>query len=260
MEKTNKEILYSNTNSDPFIPPVSNTSSCISKTFRLMGIILLFGAISGIIFMNFQVYSPELEQDVPNPYYIQSSLFAFGFLGILFYLVALFNQKKLSSTCAFGFSVCQGIVVGGLCSYTWSIFPVLIVQSITLTGFCLSITWYGYQKDIFRVPPITRGFIHTLVMGVCFFYMFTFLLYLITGNELEIIYGNTWTGIAFSIFVAFVACLETLICLQEIAIYEKQGISKEMEWFFALELISGIIWVYVEVIILLFKWNMKTEV
>ena len=89
--------------------------------------------------------------------------------------------------------------------------------------------------------------------------MYTFFAYFWWGTEFELIYGNTWVGIGFSSAVAIIACLETLLCIEDIEEYEKMGISEHVEWFLAMELLAGVLWVYIEIVVLCFKWHMKTE-
>lgn len=244
----------------PKTPKIATTSICIEKTVRLLLFSLLTACVSYVFFNLFHVYSPDLEQDVPNPFYIQSSFFIFGFLGFFIYLFAIYQKKKLGEICAYGYSFCQGVILGGLSCYTWSIFPSMLFQSMLLTTFFLSSTWHIYQKGLIPNNIITKKFIAFLVFSVCFFYMITFFACYFYDYELAMFYGNTRSGLAFSLLVSIIACLETIVCLDEISLYEKQGLPKNYEWFLALELIAGIVWVYVEIIVLLFKWNMRTKV
>ena len=137
-------------------------------------------------------------------------------------------------------------------------------QSIGLTSIGLAITWIGFQNGWLRPNPFFRSLIRFLVGGICLWYMYTFIAYVFWHIEYELIYGNTWTGIAFSGTIAFIACLETLLCLDDIERYETvlqaTDYAEEMQWFFALELMAGIIWHYIEVVIMCFKWQMKTDV
>jgi|GEM_PF-5838576 len=246
----------------------SNTSDlkkslCVQHALWLLSISVVVAVASGLVFSFFQVYSPDFEDDIPNPFIIEPALLIMGLTGIVLYVVALYNQRTLSAICAHGFAVCQGIVLGGLSCYTWSIFPNMMFQSLALTTIGLAITWTGYQKGWLRPNPFFRTIIRFLVGGICLWYMYTFVAYVFWHIEFELIYGNTWTGIAFSSTIAGIACLETLLCLQDIDDYETYlqatDFSEEMEWFFAMELMAGIIWVYIEVVIMCFKWQMKTD-
>lgn len=240
------------------------TSVCVKRALWLLSISVVVALISGVFFSFFQVYSPDFEEDIPNPFIIEPTLLIMGLTGIVLYVLALYNQRTLSTLCAHGFAVCQGIVLGGLSCYTWSIFPNIMFQSIALTTLGLAITWTGYHNGWLRPTPFFRSLIRFLIGAICLWYMYTFIAYVFWHIEFEIIYGNTWTGIAFSSTIAIIACLETLLCLQDIDEYESHfqatDFSEEMEWFFALELIAGIIWVYIEVVIMCFKWQMKTDV
>lgn len=241
-----------------------STSVCVKRALWLLSISVIVALLSGLFFSFFEVYSPDFEEDIPNPFIIEPALLIMGLTGIVLYVVALYNQRTLSTLCAHGFAVCQGIVLGGLSCYTWSIFPNIMFQSIGLTTIGLALTWSGYQSGLFRPNPFFRSIIRFLVGAICLWYMYTFIAYVFWHIEFELIYGNTWTGIAFSGTIAIIACLETLLCLQDIDEYESYlqatNFSEEMEWFFALELMAGIIWVYIEVIIMCFKWQMKTDV
>jgi len=241
-----------------------STSVCVKHALRLLSISLVVALLSGVFFSFFQVYSSDFEEDIPNPFIIEPTLLIMGLTGIILYVLALYNQRTLSTLCAHGFAVCQGIVLGGLSCYTWSIFPNIMFQSIGLTTLGLGITWTGYQNGWLKPNPFFRSIIRFLVGAICLWYMYTFIAYIFWEIEFELIYGNTWTGIAFSATIAIIACLETLLCLQDIDEYERHlqstNFSEEMQWFFAMELMAGIIWVYIEVVIMCFKWQMKTDV
>lgn len=238
---------------------ISKTSICIEKTVLLIFFSLFIACCSYTFFNLFQVYSPDLEQDVPNPFYIQSSFFIFGFLGFFIYLFAIYQKKKLGEICAIGFSFCQGVILGGLSCYTWSIFPSMLFQSLLTTTAFLICTWHIYQKGFIPNNIISKKFIEFLVFSICLFYMITFFACYFYDFELEMFYGNTKSGLAFSLLVSIIACLETIVCLDEISLYEKKGLPENYEWFLALELISGVFWIYVEIIILLFKWNIRLK-
>lgn len=241
-------------------PDIARTSAIIDKAFFLLKLTLFIALVSGLTFLLFPIYSPDLQQDVPSPYLIQPTLVFAGVGGLLFYTFALNKPERFSPLCAKGFAVCQGLVLGGLCSYTWSIFFNLIGLSILSALLGIAVVWYGYTQDLIRPTKRFRKMVRSLVYLVSFWYLFSFIGALFYHIDFSIIYGNTWSGIIFSAAIGILACLETLICIQDVAVYEKHGIVREMEWYFALELLAGVLWVYIEMLILWFKILMKWKV
>lgn len=240
-------------------PHILSTHLAVQKAIRLLLISLVVALISGFIFSWFEVYSPDFEEDIPNPYIIEPTMIASGLLGIVFYVVGLYNQSFLGQWCAHGFAFCQGIVIGGLSCYSWSIFPNIMMESCLLSSIAIGCTWVGYEREWLRPNLSFRRIIRVLVTSICLWYMYTFFAYFFWGIEFDLIYGNTWIGIGFSSVVAIIACLETLLCIEDIETYEKMGVSEHVEWFLAMELLAGILWVYIEIVVLCFKWHMKTE-
>ena len=257
-------------NNSTFVPTNINTTSnstfltlrtsvAVQNAIRLLLLSLVVAFISGVGFSFFEVYSPDFEEDIPSPFIIEPALIIAGLTGILFYIIGLYNQRTLSAFCAHAFAVCQGVVLGGLSCYTWSIFPTIMVESLVLSSVAIGCTWFGYQQGWLRPNPLFRIVIRLLVGGICLWYMYTFLAYIFWHIEFEMIYGNTWSGILFSSTVAGIACMETLLCIEDIEKYERYEAPQQIEWYLAMELLAGILWVYIEIVILCFKWHMKTE-
>ena len=158
-------------------------SMCVAYALRLLSISLVVALFSGVFFSFFQVYSPDFEEDIPNPFIIEPALLIMGLTGIVLYVLALHNQRTLSALCAHGFAVCQGIVLGGLSCYTWSIFPNIMFQSIALTTLGLGITWTGYHNGWLRPNPFFRSIIRFLVGAICLWYMYTFIAYVFWNEK-----------------------------------------------------------------------------
>jgi uncharacterized YccA/Bax inhibitor family protein len=89
-------------------------------------------------------------------------------------------------------------------------------------------------------------------IGLCFFYLATFLLSLF-GINLGFIHGSGPFGIGFSLIVVFLASLNLVMDFQDIERRAEEGAPKWMEWFSAFGLLVTLVWLYVEVLRLLAK-------
>lgn len=77
------------------------------------------------------------------------------------------------------------------------------------------------------------------------------------GVQVPAIYGNSWIGIGFSLFVVAIAALNFIIDFDFIEQGALRGAPKYMEWYGAFALMVTLIWLYIEFLNLLSKLKQR---
>lgn len=177
---------------------------------------------------------------------------AVGGIGGLVLAFATIFKKEWAPITAPLYAFMQGLLIGGISAVMENAFPGIIIQAVLLTFGTLLAMLFVYQSGLIQVTDKFRLGVAAATGGVLFVYLASFVLGLF-GFDTSMIFGNSWSGILFSVFVIIIAALNFVVDFDFI----EQGIARQapkyMEWYGAFGLMVTLIWLYIEFVNLLSK-------
>lgn len=177
--------------------------------------------------------------------------------GLILAITAAFRPQN-SKILSIGYSACEGLVLGGISAVFEQMYPGIVVQAVTITFFAMFAMLGLFKANIIRATDKFRATILGATISIAIFYLIAFVLGLF-GNQVlnNVIASNSSLGIALSIIISIIACLNFIIDFEFIEQGEKQGAPKYMEWYGALSLLITLVWLYIEILRLLAKLNSR---
>jgi uncharacterized YccA/Bax inhibitor family protein len=171
--------------------------------------------------------------------------------GFVIALVTAFKPAWASITSPM-YAVLQGLFMGAISAIMEQAYPGIVMQAIILTFGTLFAMLALYQSGFIRVTEKLKMGIMAATGGIAIAYIATMILSLFHVN-VPLIYGNSWVGIGFSLFVIVIAALNFVLDFDFIEQGAKRGAPKYMEWYGAFALMVTLIWLYIEFLRLLSK-------
>lgn len=197
---------------------------------------------------------------------VASAAFAWGRLGFGIGIVCAFVAMGLSFVTGFKpdkapilgipFAIAEGVFVGVVSNYYNEAY-----QGIVLTAAGLTIAILFAMLGIYRtgIIPVTRNFqiaVAAGVAGIGLLYLVTFALSF-AGIQMPLVQSNSNFGILFTIAVIVLACATLVVNFDFIEKGAEQGAPKYMEWAGAVGLVATIVWLYLELLRLLSKFQSR---
>jgi uncharacterized YccA/Bax inhibitor family protein len=94
-----------------------------------------------------------------------------------------------------------------------------------------------------------------LVVSIMFLYLTSFILSLVSGYSVPFLHSTGPIGIGVTLFILVVASLTLISDFGFIESGSRQGAPKNMEWYAAFGILMSLIWIYIEMVRLLWKLN-----
>jgi uncharacterized YccA/Bax inhibitor family protein len=179
-------------------------------------------------------------------------LIALGAIGgFIVALITVFKQEWASTTAPI-YALLEGLLLGSVSAVAEKVYPGIVMQAVLATfgvffGF-LAI----YYFNIITVTDKLRLGIVAVTLGIGITYLMTFIGSLF-GFHFPMINGSGWLSIGFSLFVIIIAAFNLMLDFDFIEASVKRGAPKHMEWYAAFGLLVTIIWLYFEILRLLYK-------
>jgi uncharacterized YccA/Bax inhibitor family protein len=179
--------------------------------------------------------------------------------GMILALVMIFRQH-LAPYLAPAYALMEGLFLGSVSAIMHSAFatkaPYLVIQAVMLTFGTVIAMYILYQFRIIQATARFRTVVMACTLGVCLFYLMTFMLG-IFGINIPFIHEGSLIGILFSLLVVVIAALNLILDFDMIEEGAAAGAPKYMEWYGAFGLLVTIVWLYVEILRLLSKINSR---
>lgn len=178
---------------------------------------------------------------------------AFG--GLALALVMAF-QKKWASFLAPGYAILEGLFVGSISALYNLQYKGLPMQAVALTLLVTLVMYLIYRYKIIRVTDQFRRVIIVATSAIMLFYFIQLLTYAFTGHPLTgFTNAATPLGIGFSVLVVALAAMNLLLNFDTIERGIEMKSAKYMEWYCAFGLLVTIVWLYLEILRLLSKFQ-----
>ena len=195
-------------------------------------------------------------------YYAYSSFMGsyiwLGFgLGIVAFLVTFF-KKELAPITTPIYSLCQGLVLGGISYMYAQQFDGIVFNAVCLTAFILLSLLFAYKSRIIKATDNLKLGIFAATGGIALFYIIS-IIGLFLGFELPFLNptDGSITSILISLFIVVIASLNLVLDFDFIEEGSENGAPKYMEWYAAFGLMVTLVWLYLEILRLLAKINSR---
>jgi uncharacterized YccA/Bax inhibitor family protein len=215
-------------------------SGTINKTAMLLALVLVGAGWAWNVY-----FASHRIEDVLSYVWIGS----LG--GLLVALVTIFN-KQIAAYTAPAYAVLEGLAVGALSALYEARQPGIAIQAAGLTFAILAVMLVAYRFELIKVTEHFKAGVIAATGGIAILYMADLVL-MYFGHPVAMIHDSGTWGIAFSLFVIFIASLNLVMDFDFIAKGVAQRSPKYMEWYSAFGLVVTLIWLYLEILRLLGK-------
>ena len=180
-----------------------------------------------------------------------------GVFGGLALAIVMAFKMKWAPILAPAYAILEGLFVGSISAmYNYS-YPGLPVQAVALTLLVTLIMFVLYRYRIIKVTGKLRTVIVVATSAVMIFYLIQWLTYSFGGHAVASSFtsSNTPLSIGFSILVTALAAFNLLLNFDTIEKGVELRAAKYMEWYSAFGLLVTIVWLYLEILRLLSKFQ-----
>jgi len=177
------------------------------------------------------------------------------FGGLALALIMAF-KKQWSSFLAPLYAILEGLFVGSVSAIYNYTYPGLPMQAVALTLLVTLVMFLIYRYRIIKVTGRFKTIIIMATSAIALFYLVQWLFIAFSGHPLTgFTNAATPLGIGFSIVVTVLAALNLLLNFDTIEKGVELGASKYMEWYCSFGLLVTIVWLYLEILRLLSKFQ-----
>lgn len=207
-----------------------------------MGLILVFAA--GFVWNKYSIGHTDMA----------TMLTSIGaLLGFISALIIIFARATVLVPL---YAACEGLFLGGLSASFESSYPGIVAQATAGTFAALFSMLILYRAGIIRCTDKFRSIIFISTASVAVIYIVDFI-----GRffhyQVPIINTATNAGITFSLVVVAIAALNLIIDFDFIEKGAERMYPKKYEWYGAFGLMVTLVWLYVEILKLLAKFNSR---
>ena len=227
---------------------VMTIQGTIGKTFALLAILSATAIYTWSATVNGQL------QPVVLP--------AAGIGGFILAMITIF-RPSLSPWTAPVYAAFEGVFLGALsCLIENSMvdqlgeprYPGIAIQAVSMTAGTLFVMLFAYRTGLIKVTDRLRAGIVGATGALCLVYMIAFVASLF-GANVPFINDPSPIGIGFSVFVVGLAAFNLLLDFDFIEKGAQAGAPKYMEWYGAFGLMVTLVWLYLEILRLLRKFQ-----
>lgn len=171
--------------------------------------------------------------------------------GLVMALVTVFKPEWAVVTGPL-YAAFEGLFLGAISCIFNQMYPGIVFSAVVLTfGVCaIMLTIYCFR--IIRVTPMFVKGMTMAIGAVLLIYMISWIVNMFGGN-MPYIHSSGLIGVGFSLAVVVIASLALLMDFHVVEMGVENGFPKRMEWYAAFGIMVGLIWLYIQLLILLAK-------
>ena len=173
--------------------------------------------------------------------------------GFIIALIIIFARKMFLTPV---YAVAEGLFVGGLSFVMESIYPGIVQTAVLGTVMTVAAMLVLYSTKIIKCSEKFTSVVILATFAVAGIYLVQFIGSFF-GLSIPGIFGSGTVGLVFSGIVICIAALNLIIDFHFIENAVQSFVPKEYEWYFGFSLMVTIVWVYVEILRLLAKFNSR---
>ena len=175
-----------------------------------------------------------------------------GILGALVLSLVTIFKKNWAPVTAPLYALFEGLALGVISMFFEAYLPGIVFQAVLLTMCVLGAMLLCYYTGLIKPTENLKLGLFAAMGGIFLFYTVGMVMQFM-GRTPPLIYDSGPIGILFSLFVIGVASLKLVIDFDFIERGVEVRAPKYMEWYAAFGLMITLIWIYVEMLRLLFK-------
>ncbi len=244
--ETRNPVLKSRTFSGYARPMELGESMTIQGTVNKTGVLLLLAFASAA--WVWQMFYTSGDSSTVGPYVIGGAI---G--GLIVALVTVFKQTWAPITAPV-YALLEGLVLGGVSAMFEALYHGIVLQAVGCTFGVLACMLLAYKTGLIRATEKFKTGVIAATGGVVLVYVASFVLGFF-GVQVPGIFGNGIIGIGFSLVVVGIASLNLVLDFDAIERGAAAGAPKFMEWFGAFALMITLVWLYLEILRLLSKFQ-----
>ncbi|MDR1928907.1 MAG: Bax inhibitor-1/YccA family protein [Endomicrobium sp.] len=189
-----------------------------------------------------------------HPNVIAPLLLYISFMAFFLAIVLIF-KKTTAPFLSPLYAICEGFILGSVSLYFEKLFHGIVFNGIFLTICSLFCILAAYKTGMLRATSKFRKILMISVFTISFVYIIDFFLNLFFGGNLQYLHNSSNFSIAISFIITIIASFSLVIDFDLIEQSVQYGLPKYMEWYSAFSIMVTLIWLYIEIIRLLFKLN-----
>lgn len=216
-------------------------------------------SLCGLIFTLLAGAYIWLNYDARESYDTLQYISGFCFILLLGTTFTIAAKPLWAKYLIFPYAILQGVVIGLFSKVVEFQFPGLVLQAFLGTFIVFCTVAYISMNEVIKLGSYRRKRIYTMVSGVFILYAINLVLWKMgVYTPLDnMINGDGWVGILFSVFVVILASFCLLADMDTIKHGAKERYSKKIEWYCAMALLATVLWIYLEILRLLIKLQGK---
>lgn len=166
--------------------------------------------------------------------------------GLIFALVTIFKSEWARYTAPV-YALFEGLFLGSVSFLFNQLMPGIAQQAIALTFAIFFIMLFAYRSGLIKATQRFRSIVVAATGGIFLFYLVTFALRMF-GINIPYIHSMGPLGIGISAAIVIIASLNLILDFDSIEEGERSGAPESMEWYAAFGLMLTLVWLYVEVL------------
>lgn len=172
--------------------------------------------------------------------------------GIGSFVCALVCCFKQDMAHIFGpiYALCEGLLLGAVSAQYDAIFDGIVLQAFMITMAVSAVVFVCYRQGILRASNTFVKVIAFATMGIGAFYLITFVANLF-GAHISVM-NMGWVGIVIQLVIVGIAALNLVLDFKTIEDGVQTGAPAQFEWYAAFGLMVTLVWIYLEILRLLF--------
>lgn len=185
------------------------------------------------------------------PWAIGSSL-----VGLAVGLVICMNNQMAPALSPF-YAAFKGLAIGCISAFYEAKYPGLVVQSVGLTICVFLALLFLYTSKIVKATENFKLGVMSATFGILVLYLVNVVCVTFFHLPIKPIYDTGFVGIGLSLFIVTIAALNLVLDFDFIETGVEKHAAKHMEWYGAFGLLVTLIWLYLEILRLLYKLRSK---
>ncbi|MBP7863546.1 Bax inhibitor-1/YccA family protein [bacterium] len=216
----------------------------VNKSFLLLAITAIAAGVTWH-------YAFATNPESLIPWAIGSSI-----VGLVVGLVICMNDKLAPALSPF-YAAFKGLAIGCISAFYEAKYPGLVVQSVGLTICVFLALLFAYTSKIVKATENFKLGVMSATMGIFVLYLVNIVCVTFFHLPIKPIYDTGFVGIGLSLFIVTIAALNLVLDFDFIETGVEKHAPKHMEWYGAFGLLVTLIWLYVEILRLLYKLRSK---
>jgi uncharacterized YccA/Bax inhibitor family protein len=220
----------------------------MQKSGYLLGVTVLSALVSAVLCLN--------AINNGDGGFLVSVLWMGGMVGgLVIALLLMFIRPNNPATLMTMYALFEGAFIGAFSVVFESMYEGIVFQAAFGTVGITATMYVMYASRVIRPTPMFNKVVGGLVVSIMFLYLTSFILSLVSGYSVPFLHSTGPIGIGVTLFILVVASLTLISDFGFIESGSRQGAPKNMEWYAAFGILMSLIWIYIEMVRLLWKLN-----